>query len=306
MLRKFRDNWETERFLAGLKAFTVISFLILAVANIAVYRDFIGTPVRLVTEKFATFLTPDHWVFHLMSLVVFLQLIFTIYQALPDDAEKTPYLTRLNFFLPTSWLFEGAAVISMAFEIIWLSLFFNTIALVFLAIAYFRLNALPLQLAHVMAARIDGRDKACASFYYLIFYAPTSMNLALLSVGWVLNLFMTFSSFGYKIPFALPIIGAVFAAILGFVMLGVKKDVVFALTIGWCLLGVGTRWIDLKAVAVTNLLSTALLVLVSLIVFGISIRKTPNILEKEGVDSYRIKSSYQTGIHTESSRLVSS
>jgi len=306
MFRNFKDNWETERWLSGLKVFNVIAFMVLALGSFAVYGELIGTPVRFVTEKWATFLTPAHWAFQLLNLVVFFQMIFTIYQALPDDPEKAPYIAHLNFFLPTCWLFETASIISMSFEVIWLALFFNTFALIFLGIAYFRLNSIPLQLAHVMSARIDGRDKACASFYYLIFYAPTSMNFALLTVGWVLNLFMTIASFGHNIPSALPIIGSVVAAVLALVMLGVKRDVIFSLTISWCLLSVGLRWHGLKVIAVTNYIAAATLFLVSIIVFAVSARKTPNILEKEGVDSYRIKSSYQTGIHSESSRLVSS
>jgi len=298
-----RDHWETERYLTGLQAFNVVSFSVLFISCFVVYGQFVGTPVPLVTERFATYLTPAHWTFNLLSLVVLLQLLYTIYQAIPYDAEKTPYINRLNFWLPTSWIFESAAIVSFSFEIVWLSFLFNTVALVFLAIAYCRINSLKFQLPHIMSARIDGIDKACCSFYYLIFYAPTSINLALLTVGWVLNLLMAVSSFGHHIPLWVAVVCSAVAAVLGFVMLGVKKDVLFALSISWCLLGVGSRWIDTQSIAIPNILGAALLFIVTIIIFGAMARQhSKNLLEKEGIESRLPTSStsyYQTGTRSE-------
>jgi len=298
------ESWGSERSLRFLKWINIISFIAFIVGTFLVYGDFIGTPIRLVTEKFVTFLTPAHWAFKLLNLVVFFQLLFTIYQALPDDPQKTPYLARLSFYLPVTWLFETAAVISMAFEVIWLSFFFVTFAMIFLAIGYARLNSIPLELGQIMSARIDGREKACASFYYMIFYAPTAMNLALLVVGWVLSLFITIGSFGHDIPSALPVIASCIAAVVGLVMLGAKRDVIFGLTVSWCLFSVALRWMDLKVIFITNILASSVLFLGSIIAFGVSARKE-NLLEKEEIGYGRIKTSH-TGIHSESSRLVSS
>jgi len=302
-----RDHWETERYLTGLQAFNVVSFSVLLLSCFFVYGQFIGTPVPLVTERWATYLTPAHWTFDLLGLVVLLQLMYTIYQAIPYDAEKTPYINRLNFWLPTTWIFEAAAIVSFSFEIIWLALIFNTVALVFLSIAYYRINELKFKLPHIMSARIDGIDKACCSFYYLLFYAPTSMNLALLVVGWVLNLLMTFQYFGHHVPLVVAVVASAVAAVLGFVMLGVKKDVLYALTISWCLLGVGSRWIDTQAIAIPNILGAALLFIVTIIIFGTMARKhSKNLLEKEGIESRLPTSStsttasyYQTGSRSE-------
>lgn len=310
MFKSIREEWQEERYVRSLKIFNVISFVFLLLSTFLIYGEIVGhQSIFWTSEKYLTYLTPARWVFGIMSVIVFLQVVFTIYQALPHDAEKAPYLVRLNFFLPASWVFEGISLYFMAYDIVWASFIFTTLALVALAVAYFRLTSLPLQLAHVMAARIDGREKAVASFYYLIFYAPTSLNFSVLIAGWVLQALMMIKSFNVQLPMVVGIIASVTATVISFVFLGVKKDTLFALATCWVLFGVAMKWIAFPAIQITNFLCSGVLLLATLATFIASVRKTPNLLEKENIESYRTRpTSYQTGIHvhpTDTSRLVS-
>jgi len=309
MFKSFREvDWAEERYINGLKWTNVLSFGFLALSAFLIYGDFIGHQSMYVASiKYITSFTPAHFAFGAMNVVLLLQLIFTVYQALPHDTEKVPYMVRLNFFLPIAWLMEAASLYTMAYDIVWLSFIFSTVATVMLMIAYFRLTTLPLQLAHVLAARIDGRDKAVATFYYLMFYAPTSINLAYSVSGWSLNLLMILREFGFNVPPFAGIVCSVGITVLSFVMLGFKGDTLFALASTWLLFAVGWRWHNVTSIAITNYVCAAVLAVFSLGLFIRSIQKTPNLLEKENIETYRTRTSYQTGIHvpSDTSRLVS-
>jgi len=310
MFKSFREDWQEERYVRSLKIFNVLSFGFLVLSTFLIYGGIVGhQSIFWGTEKYLTYLTPARWAFGIMSVILFLQLVYTIFQSLPHDTEKAPYIVRLNFFLPACWIFEAISLYFLAFDVMWASFVFTTLATVSLGVSYFRLNSLPLQLAHVMAARIDGREKAVASFYYLIFYAPTSLNFSVLICGWVLQGFMMLKSFHVNLPVALGIIASVLATVVSFIILGTKKDTLFALASSWVLFGVGMKWWGFPAIQITNLICAGVVFLATLATFIASARKTPNLLEKENIETYRARATgYQTGIHvhpTDTSRLVS-
>jgi len=308
MFKSFRETWHEESYLTALKVCNVISFAFLAMSSFLIYGEFVGhQSFYMTSEKYLTWFTPVRFSYGVLGISMFLQFLYVVYQALPGDAEKAPYIARLNFFLAAAWLFEAATLWSVVYDIIWLAFTFSTLTTLNFVIAYFRLNNLPLELAHVLSARIDGRDKAVANYYYLIFYAPTSLNLAWSFGSWVLLLFMMLHSVGIILPVSTGIIGSVLVALISFVMLGLKRDVVYAMATAWITFAVAVRFRGYTAIEITNYVVAGILALASIFTFVAALRKSPNLLEKENIETYRSRTNYQTGIHTtETSRLVSS
>lgn len=309
MFKTFREEVNTVRYLRALQAFNIVSFLFLGVSAFMVYGGFVGYhSIGYLTELYLTWSTPAPWAFSIMSVVLFLQMVFTIYQVLPSDDDKVPYLVKLNVFLPLAWWFEGAWMFAFAYNKIWLSFVLAGISTINLGIAYFRLTSIPLNLPHLAAARIDGRDKSSMSFYYLIFFAPTSLNFAFLSLGSVVQLLTLTKALGYSASPIISIIGSVIFTLVGFAMLWFRKDILFPLTVAWGLIATASRFSWFAEINITNWICGALLLVGTAIGFFLTMRKA-NLLEKDTIDtSFRTHHLPTTGIHhqTESTRLMSS
>lgn len=281
------ENDSSFKYLRGLQAFNIISWTFLIISTFAVYGGHIGQyPVGFLHDLYLTWSSPADWAYTAMSVVLWHQLLFAVYQALPSDDDKIPYLTKLNFFLPLAWWFEGASLFSFVYNKIWLAFGFNLGATALLAVAYFRLTSIPLNLPHIFSARIDGRDKASVFLYYLLFFAPTSINFAFLSMGTAVNFLMTLKSFGYDTPVALSVVASVVFTVIGFAMLWLRQDVVFPLTVVWGLVAIAARFSWYNAISITNWVCTGALLLVTTISFFLALR-APNMLEKSSIDADR-------------------
>jgi len=200
-----------------LKVLNVAAFVTLLVVSILAGKHYFGhaTPKHIYL-KHAVSLTPASYAFIIEMVLLVLQGIFVVYQALPlHNFHVDLYLHKLSIFLPLTWLMQAGAVIAWIYEVFWLSGLFLLAGVLTAFVAYFRLQTVPLRLMPLLfnnrfywthryhithryggVARRDVvveenedvdtlGDKLRAILHYFVVLVPVSVNLAWLVFGLV-------------------------------------------------------------------------------------------------------------------------
>jgi len=251
-----------------LKVLNVAAYVtLLTVAILASKHVFGHGKPEHIYKRHALALTPASWAYIIEAVLLGVQGIFVIYQALPlHNFHVDLYLSKLSIWLPLTWLMQAGAIIAFIYEVFWLSGLFLVAGVVTAALAYFRLQTVPLRLMPLLfnnrfywthryhithryggVARRDvvveenedvdtRKDKWRAILHYFVVFVPNSMNLAWLvfSVAAMIPVvFRGVNTIAWGV--ALLIILGALAIVHNFW----QQDIWYPFTTAWCLIAVG-------------------------------------------------------------------
>ncbi|MCW4023959.1 MAG: tryptophan-rich sensory protein [Candidatus Bathyarchaeota archaeon] len=214
-----------------LKYVNIVAFILTVIINsIAGSTTLIGgQDTAAISDKNPTLITPAGYVFSIWGIIYFLLGVFVIYQALPKEHNST-YNKKIG------WLFVLSSLINIAWIFVWQyeSLLLSVVlifALLFSLIAiYLRLDI--------------GRSKVKVS-ERLAVHLPFSVYLGWITIASIADVAVTLTAYnwdGFGIsPETWAIIVVAVALVITLLMLGIRKDIAYALVIIWALVGIGVN-----------------------------------------------------------------
>jgi len=205
-----------------------------------------------ISDSFPTLFTPPGYVFSIWGLIYLLLIGFTVYQALPSQAnnkhvEKVSYYFALSNILNSIWIF------TWHYELLSLSLLLTVGLLISLAIIYSRL-------------RTAGESLTAADRFLV--RLPFSIYLAWASVATIANtavLLYSINWSGWGISPAvwtviMIYVGAALAIYYGIV----RKDGYFALVFIWAFTGIAVGQSSITAISINAWIASGLVLLTAI------------------------------------------
>jgi hypothetical protein len=225
-----------------LRYANIIFFVLTVIVNgIAGSTTLIGgQDTAAVSDKYPTLITPAGYVFAIWGIIYALLGIFVIYQALPKQRDS-------GFIEKIGWLFVLSSIINMAWLVVWQYEFL--IVSVALIIAYLlSLIGIYLRL-NIGKGKIGIKEK-------LAVHVPFSVYLGWLSIATIANISIYLVSVGWDgfgiatETWAVLIIAV--ALVLTMLMLGIRKDLAYALVVIWALVGISVNQTNATVVLATQ------------------------------------------------------
>ena len=217
---------------AGILRYANIIFFVLTVIvnGIAGSTTLIGgQDTAAVSDKYPTLITPAGYVFAIWGIIYALLGVFVIYQALPKQRDS-------GFIEKIGWLFVLSSIINMAWLVVWQYEFL--IVSVALIIAYL------LALIGIYLRLNIGKGKTGIK-EKLAVHVPFSVYIGWLSIATIANISIYLVSVGWDgfgiatETWAVLIIAV--ALVLTMLMLGIRKDLAYALVVIWALVGISVN-----------------------------------------------------------------
>ncbi len=217
---------------SGVLRYANIAFFILTVIinGIAGSTTLIGGQnTAAVSNKFPTLITPAGYVFAIWGIIYVLLGVFVVYQALPRE-RGSDYQGKIG------WLFVLSSIINIAWIFVWQSEYL--VVSVVLILAYL------LTLITIYLRLNIGKEKVKTS-ERLAVHLPFSVYLGWISIATVANIALTLVAYnwgGFGVdPEIWAIIVVALVLVLTMLMLGIRKDVAYALVIIWALVGISVN-----------------------------------------------------------------
>jgi len=225
---------------------TILTIVLNVLANALPFN---GQGTGEISDRFAILFVPAGYVFSIWFLIYVGMVIFTVYQAKPEQADN-PLLNRIA---PSYWVANLANVVWLFFwhwELFPLTLVAMLIILVALIYLYlqFRRGEKPLTRAEKRNVKL-----------------PFSVYLGWISVATIANVtqvlyFIGWDGFGLA-PEVWTVIMLLVATIVGLLMLLRELDIAYALVLVWSFAGIALKQAAYVSVARTAWLGSGLLVI---------------------------------------------
>jgi translocator protein len=225
-----------------LRYANLIFFVLTVIVNgIAGSTTFIGGQnTAAVSDKYPTLITPAGYVFAIWGIIYALLGIFVVYQALPKQRGS-------GFIEKIGWLFVLSSILNMAWIVVWqfeylpVSVMLIVAYLASLIAIYLRLN--------IGKGKTSIKEK-------LAVHVPFSVYLGWLSIATIANISLTlvasgWDGFGIAAETWAVLIVAV-ALVLTMLMLGIRKDIAYALVVIWALVGISVNQTNANVVLATQ------------------------------------------------------
>jgi benzodiazapine receptor len=214
-----------------LRYANIILFILTVIVNSIAGSTILigGQNTAAISNNNPTLVTPAGYVFSIWGVIYILLGAFVVYQALPrerdsDYRRKIGSLFVLSSLINISWIFVWQ------FEIYILSVALIFALLLSLIAIYLRLNI--------------GRSKVKYS-ERLVVHLPFSVYLGWITIASIADVAVTLTAYdwnGFGIsPEMWAIIVVATALVITILMLGVRKDVAYALVVIWALIGIGVN-----------------------------------------------------------------
>jgi hypothetical protein len=228
---------------AGILRYANIIFFVLTVIvnGIAGSTTLIGgQDTAAVSDKYPTLITPAGYVFAIWGIIYALLGVFVVYQALPKQRGS-------GFIEKIGWLFVFSSIINMAWLVVWqyefliVSVALIVTYLVSLIGIYLRLN--------IGKGKTSIKEK-------LAVHVPFSVYLGWLSIATIANISLYLVSVGWDgfgiaaETWAVLIIAV--ALVLTMLMLGIRKDLAYALVVIWAFVGISVNQTNATVVLATQ------------------------------------------------------
>ncbi|MCW4030512.1 MAG: tryptophan-rich sensory protein [Candidatus Bathyarchaeota archaeon] len=186
-----------------------------------------GQNTAAISDNNPTLITPAGYVFSIWGIIYVLLGAFVIYQALPRE-RKSAYHQKIGWLFLLSSLFNIAWIFVWQYESLILSVILIFALLFSLIAIYMRLNI--------------GRSKVRTS-ERLAVHLPFSVYLGWITIASIADVAVTLTAynwdgFGISPEIWATIVVAV-ALVITLLMLGIRKDVAYALVVIWALVGIG-------------------------------------------------------------------
>jgi hypothetical protein len=214
-----------------LRYANVLLFIITVIVNsIAGSTTLIGGQnTATISNNNPTLITPAGYVFSIWGIIYILLGAFVVYQALPRERNS-------DYHKKIGWLFVLSSIINIAWIFVWqfesliLSVILIFALLLTLIAIYLRLNI--------------GRSKVKTG-ERLAIHLPFSVYLGWITVASIADVAVTLTAYnwnGFGIsPETWAIIVVALALVITLLMLGIRKDIAYALVIIWALVGIGVN-----------------------------------------------------------------
>lgn len=225
-----------------LRYANIIFFVLTVIVNgIAGSTTLIGGQnTAAVSNKYPTLITPAPYVFAIWGIIYVLLGAFVVYQALPKQRSS-------DFIQKIGWLFVLSSILNMAWIVVW-QLEYLPVSVVLIVAYLISLIAIYLRL-NIGKGKTSIKEK-------LLVHMPFSVYLGWLSIATIANIsiFLVASSwdgFGIAAETWAVLIVAV-ALVLTLLMLGIRKDIAYALVVIWALVGISVNQTNSNVVLATQ------------------------------------------------------
>jgi benzodiazapine receptor len=186
-----------------------------------------GQDTAAVSNKNPTLITPAGYVFSIWGVIYILLGVFVVYQALPRERDSS-FHRKIGWFFVLSSLLNVAWIFVWQFESLILSVVLIFALLLTLISIYLRLDI--------------GRSKVKTS-ERLAVHLPFSVYLGWITIASIADVAVTLTAYnwdGFGISHEVwAIIVVAVALVITMLMLGIRKDVAYALVVIWALVGIG-------------------------------------------------------------------
>jgi hypothetical protein len=228
---------------ATLRYANILLFILTVIVNsIAGSTTLIGgRDTATVSNNNPTLITPAGYVFSIWGIIYILLGAFVVYQALPRERGS-------DYHRKIGWLFVLSSLINIAWIFVWqfesliLSVVLIFALLLSLIAIYLRLNI--------------GRSKVRTSDKFE-FHLPFSVYLGWITIASIADVAVTLTAYswdGFGIsPETWAIIVVAVALVITMLMLGIRKDVAYALVVIWALVGIGVNQTNPNVVLTTQI-----------------------------------------------------
>jgi translocator protein len=243
----------------------IILFILTVIVNsIAGSTTLIGgRNTATISNNNPTLITPAGYVFSIWGVIYILLGAFVVYQALPRE-RSSEYQGKIGWLFVLSSLINIAWIFVWQFESLILSVILIFALLLTLIAIYLRLNI--------------GRSKVKTS-ERLAVHLPFSVYLGWITIASIADVAVTLTAYnwnGFGIsPEIWAVIVAAFVLAITMLMLGIRKDVAYALVVIWALVGIGVNHSGNQAVVLLTEISSMIvgIAVLALIVITLLRRK---------------------------------
>lgn len=225
-----------------LKYANIAAFIITVIVNaIAGSTTLIGgQDTAAVSNKYPTLVTPAGYTFAIWGIIYLLLGVFVVYSALPKE-RGSDYVGKIG------WLFVLSSILNVAWIVVWQSEIL--VVSVVLIVAYLlSLIAIYLRL-NIGKAHVKLGER-------LAVHLPFSVYLGWISIATIANITLTLVAYNWDGFGVAPEIWAVIvvavALVLTMLMLGIRKDIAYALVIIWALVGISVNQTNTNVVLATQ------------------------------------------------------
>lgn len=188
-----------------------------------------GRDTAAISNNNPMLITPAGYAFSIWAIIYILLGVFVVYQALPRERSRA-YHKKIGWLFALSSLINIAWIFVWQFESLILSVVLIFALLLSLIAIYLRLNI--------------GRSKVKTS-ERLAVHLPFSVYLGWITIASMANVAVTLTAYnwdGFGIsPEIWAIIVVAVALVITMLMLGIRKDIAYALVVIWALIGIGVN-----------------------------------------------------------------
>ncbi|KAL3161438.1 hypothetical protein ABBQ32_010324 [Trebouxia sp. C0010 RCD-2024] len=239
-----------------LRVTNLISYALLIAVNVASNSGLLGPTNAEISQKYSTPLTPAGWAFSIWGLIFALEGLGVIYAALPhgynENGWKERTVNAIGYTWQACWLFEC----------VWQLVFLVRTPLGMVACMIFLLVALASMLFGLSRLYALNRGQASlpSILLHVLFFLPTSINAAWLSVASGLGVLIVPLSYGHTAHLeAAAAVTAAVATAAGLLTLQREKDVAYGLTLVWSLTAVYAKHKHVQSVMIVSVIGIVLL-----------------------------------------------
>jgi benzodiazapine receptor len=201
-----------------------------------------------ISDKYPTLITPAGFTFAIWGIIYALLFLFTVYQALPRNRDKS-FLDEIGVLFVLSSLFNISWLFFWHYDLIVYSLVLMVGLLATLILLYLRLD-------------IGRRTVSLKEMAFV--QLPFSVYLGWISIATIANVAVSLTSIGWDgwgieaSVWAVAIICV--ALILSLFMLATRKDIAFNFVVMWALLGILTKQSEHQSIVFASEIGIVLLV----------------------------------------------
>ncbi len=225
-----------------LRYANIIFFVLTVIVNgIAGSTTLIGGQnTAAVSNKYPTLITPAPYVFAIWGIIYVLLGIFVVYQALPKQKDN-------EFTHKIGWLFVLSSILNMVWIVVW-QFEYLTVSVALIVAYLLSLIAIYLRL-NIGRAKVKTSEK-------LAVHVPFSVYLGWLSIATIANITLVLVANGWNgggiAAETWAVIIVAVALVLTMLMLGIRKDIAYALVVIWALIGISVNQTNTNIVLATQ------------------------------------------------------
>jgi len=220
-----------------------------------------GRNTATVSNNNPTLITPAGYVFSIWGIIYILLGVFVVYQELPRERSS-------DYHKKIGWLFALSSVINIAWIFVWqFESLILSVALIF---------ALLLTLITIYLRLNIGRSKV-KSGERLAVHLPFSVYLGWITIASIADVAVTLTAYnwdGFGIsPETWAIIVVTVALVITLFMLGLRRDIAYALVVIWALVGVGVNHSNNQTVVMLTEIASIIVTIAVLVAIVIALLK---------------------------------